>query len=125
MMMIVCNDEWEVLCSRDTRGIFILSRFAAAKTKIETDVDIQENTGWGGINSPLLYQNQTEEEKGLLPTSSNNGPCDDQRYEIDYLALHSTWHSLSGISILLTIIIIQIALKSNFSLATTSARMPA
>lgn len=73
-------------------GIFILSRFAAAKTKIEKEVEVQENTGW---------------------TANYHGECDDQRYETDYLALHSTWHSLSGISILLTIIIIQIALKSN------------
>ena len=116
-------------------GIFILSRIAAAKTKIENNADDDndngntEGGGWGGIYSPILYQkNQVDTTSSPAAVADDDSHCDDQRYETDYLAIHSTWHSLSGISILITIIIIQNALKSGFSFATpttTAVQMPA
>ncbi len=80
-------------------AIFYLSRKAATKAGGSGDA----TTGWGA--GPLLAQRTAE---GALPPVSL--ACKEQRYQVDYLSLHSAWHGLSAAGILLMLVALRRAL---------------
>ena len=80
-------------------AIFFASRAAAAKVGGDGD----PTDGWGG--GPVLAERGPQQQQTPAPPI-----CEKQRYEVDYLALHSTWHGLSAAGILLMLVAIRKAL---------------
>jgi hypothetical protein len=78
-------------------GLFFASHAAARKTGGSGDT----MEGWGG--GSLLAE---EAPGGDAPAVD----CAKQRYQVDYLALHSAWHGLSAASILLMLVALRRAL---------------
>jgi hypothetical protein len=83
-------------------GLFFASRAAARKTGGGGDA----TEGWGG--GPLLAE---EGPGGDAPAVD----CAKQRYQVDYLALHSAWHGLSAAGILLMLVALRRALVPGVS----------
>jgi len=83
-------------------GIYFASRVAAQKAGESND----EIMSWGG--GPLLAQRQQGEAAAQQPSDI----CSKQRYRVDYLALHSSWHGLSAAAILLMLVALRRALVS-------------
>lgn len=74
--------------------LFGMSRIAGLKTR---KAGADPVSGWK--IGPILAQNNDSATVALGPQE-----CSTQRYQVDYLALHSAWHSVSGIGILFTIV---------------------
>lgn len=83
--------------------VFYLSQKASAKAGGRGDT----KTDWG--SGLLLAQNTNMKEAVLLPPPE---PCAKQRYQVDYLALHSAWHGLSAVAIILMLAVLNRALHN-------------
>lgn len=80
--------------------IFFLSQVAEKKAGAQT-----YPAGWG--TGPLLSQTS------LQPESPPD--CSSQRYQADYLSIHSTWHSLSAATCILFVVAIKRAFSPNLA----------
>jgi hypothetical protein len=85
-------------------GLFLASRVAAHKTGGSGDA----TKGWG--NGPLLVE---EGPGGKAPAPPVE--CAKERYQVDYLALHSAWHGFSAACILLMLVALRRVLVPGMS----------
>lgn len=86
--------------------LFGMSRIAGLKTRKAGPDPV---SGWGG--GPILAQS----DRGGGAAALSPLACSAQRYQVDYLALHSAWHSVSGIGILFTVVAWSRILPRGFS----------